>query len=221
MSTSSKLKKLLKNEWIRTGIMLAIILIAFFSFWFGIRDALATEYPLLAVASGSMEPTLDVGDLIVVHGISNASEIYAHPVIVDSQTGNIIGGGDIIIFHTYLTGGPNLRPGQPDDLIVHRAINKTLKDDSYTGRKVWYFITKGDHNPTSDPGTVLPGGPVPEYYVVGKVVGLVRYVGYIPLFVRTSTGIAIVLVLIILVLCLELVYSAYKEKRKLRQEVQS
>jgi signal peptidase len=202
MSDRSKLRQLLKNEWVSTGIMLAIVLVAFFSFWFGIRIALATEYPLLTVETGSMEPNLNIGDLIIVHGVSNFSEVYTH-----------YGNGDIIIFHTYMSGGPDLRPGSSDELIVHRAINKTLKYDSYVGREVWYFITKGDHNPTEDPGAILVG-PVPEYYVVGKVVGLVPYVGQIPLFIRTPEGIATVLILIILVLCVEFVYSAYKENRE-------
>jgi signal peptidase I len=211
MSTRLKLKKLLKNEWIRTGIMLAVVLIAFFSFWFGIRYALATDYPLLAVASPSMVPTLNVGDLIVVHGVSNASEIYTN-----------YGNGDIIIFHTYLPGGPNLRPGYPDELIVHRAINKTLKYDSYVGREVWYFTTLGDNNKDAVdrwPGTNYDGEP--DYYIVGKVVGTIPYVGSIPLFIRTPTGIVTVVVLIILVLIVEILYSYFKEKRKPPTEAQS
>jgi signal peptidase I len=204
MSAASKLRGILKNEWVRTGIMLAIVLIAFFSFWFGIRVALATEYPLLTVATGSMEPTLNVGDLIIVHGVSNFSEIYAHP-----------GNGDIIVFHVHMSGGPNLQPGKPDELIVHRAINKTLINDT------WYFTTEGDANHgVPDPGSIL-SGPVPEYYVVGKVVGSVPYVGNIPLFIRTPEGIATIVVLIILALCVEFVYSAYKERRKPPLEAQS
>jgi signal peptidase len=209
MNSSSGPRKLLKNEWVRTGILIVIVLVAFFSLWFSIRTALGTDYPLLAVASGSMVPTLNVGDLIIVHGVSNYSEIYTH-----------YGNGDIIVFHTYEPGGPNLQPGRSDELIVHRAINKTLRYDSYTGKEVWFFTTKGDNNPVADPGTILTG-PVPEYYVVGKVVGSIPYVGNVPLFIRTPTGFAAILVLIILVICAEFVYSAYKEKQKLPAEAQS
>lgn len=198
-----KYKELLKNEWVKTAIMLGIVLIGFFAFWFGIRYALATEYPLLAVASPSMVPTLNVGDLIIVHGISNFSQVYAHP-----------GNGDIIIFHTYVPSlGPNLRPGTPDELIVHRAINMTLKDDAYVGKEIWYFTTKGDANSSPDPGTLLTE-PVPEYYVVGKVVGVVPYIGYVPLFIRTPEGLVTVIILIIIVVLAEFVYSYAKEKRK-------
>lgn len=219
MDASSKPRKLLKNEWVKTGILLAILLIAFFSIWFGIRFALATDYPLLAVASGSMIPTLNVGTLIIVQGVSNATAIYTHLAIVDPQTGKITGGGDIIVFHTYVPGGPNLRPGSPDELIVHRAINKTEIDG------VWYFTTKGDANPfgaglASAQSSILDPWRVPANYVVGKVVGTIPYVGGIPLFIRTTTGIATVVILIILVLCVELVYSAYREKRKQPAETQ-
>jgi len=204
MTSSSKLRKLFRNEWVRTGIMLAIVLIAFFSLWFGIRYTLDTDYPLLAVASGSMEHTLNIGDLIIVHGVSNFSQIYTH-----------YGNGDIIVFHTYEPGGPNIKLGDgSDELIVHRAINKTLRFDSYSGKEVLFFTTKGDNNPVADPGTILTEQGVPEYYVVGIVIGSVPYVGNIPLFIRTPTGIETILVLIILVICAEFVYSAYKEKRK-------
>lgn len=198
-----KRKELLKNEWVKTGIMLGIVVIAFFAFWFGIRYALATEYPLLAVASGSMEPTLNIGDLIIVHGVSNASDVYTH-----------YGNGDIIIFHTNIPGvGPNLWPGRPEELIVHRAVNKTVKFDSYVGRFVTYFTSKGDNNAQEDawPGT---GDGVPEYYIVGKVVGTIPWIGNIPLYIRTTEGLITVIILIILVVFAEFAYSAIKEKQK-------
>lgn len=202
MSDTSTVRKLLRNEWVKTFIMLAVVVLAFFSFWYGIRFALATDYPLLAVASPSMVPTLNVGDLIVVHGISSPSEIHVSPAIYDN-TGKIVGGGDIIIFHTSLPGyQDNLRPGYPDELIVHRAINETLVNG------VWYFTTKGDGNPGPDYWRV------PEYFVVGKVVGTVPYVGQIPLYIRTMNGIITVIVLIIFVFIIEMAYSAYKEKQK-------
>jgi signal peptidase len=208
-----KRKELLKNEWVKTGILLAIVLVAFFSVWFGVRYALDTGYPLLAVASGSMVPTLNVGDLIIVQGISNFSAIYAHPL-----------NGTIIVFHTYLPGGPMLLNVASDELIVHRVINKTRRYDSSLGRWVWYFSTKGDANSIPDTWDPAPYGyssGVPDYYVVGKVVGNVPWIGYVPLDIRTTEGLETIIVLIIIVVLAEYVYSSVKEKKRPPIEAQS
>ena len=209
-----KLKELLKNEWVKTGIMLAIVLVAFFSVWFGVRYALGTDYPLLAVASGSMVPTLNVGDLIIVQGISNFSTVYAHPL-----------NGTIIVFHTYLPGDDHpMLLGASDELIVHRVINETRRYDQSLGRYVYYFSTKGDANTgpdTWDPAPYGYGQGVPDYYIVGKVVGKIPWIGYIPLDIRTTEGLETIIVLIIIVVLAEYVYSSVKEKKKPPIEAES
>ncbi len=89
-------------------------------FWFGLRFALRTDYPLLAVISRSMLPTLNVGDDIIVQGV-NPDEIKAENIF-----------GDIIVFP---------RPGKPEELIVHRAVGRTPSGE---------FITRGDNNDRND-----------------------------------------------------------------------
>ena len=84
----SKLRETLKSNYVRTVILIIIAIGAMLSFWFGIRAVLRTEYPFMAVASGSMEPTLPVGTLIVVQGYVDPSTIYAAPYPQ----------GDIIVF---------------------------------------------------------------------------------------------------------------------------
>lgn len=101
-----------------------IIIVSIAAFWFGLKAYLMTDYPLLAVASGSMVPTLNEGDLIIVQGVLDAGTIVA-------ETGT----GDIIVFH---------KPRDPDQLIVHRAVKKWQDGD------VWKFNTEGDHNPGPD-----------------------------------------------------------------------
>lgn len=120
-----RLKDLWKKDYVKTAVVLLIIVAAIVGFWFGLKAGLRTEYPLLAVASGSMEPTLNVGDLIIVQGVSNISEIHVG-MQDDPQP------GDIIVFWR---GG---------NLIVHRAINKTST----------HITTKGDHNTGVDPDPV-------------------------------------------------------------------
>jgi signal peptidase I len=61
-------------------IELAIAVGAILLFWFAIKSALQTRYPLDVVPSCSMLPDLHRGDMIVLHGIKNLSQIKA-PVI--------------------------------------------------------------------------------------------------------------------------------------------
>lgn len=130
-----------------------------------------------------MVPTLNVGDLILVQGGFNPYEINA-------QYNN----GDIIVFHNYLLGGPLLFPElQPEDLIVHRAVGKTENSSSF-----WFFTTKGDHNSVED------HIKVPENYVLGKVLGLIPYVGNIPLFIRTTIGKLVIIIFFAIILSLQL-----------------
>lgn len=119
-----KQSRLLKSEFVKTAILLLIVVISVAGFWLALRAALRTEYPLHAVIGPSMIPTLQHGDLLLVKGV-NAREIKAEPAPE----------GDIIVFY---------RPVPPQDPIVHRAIDKRLENG------IWYFKTKGDNNPGPD-----------------------------------------------------------------------
>ncbi len=75
--------------------------------------------------------------------------------------------GEIIVFS---------RSGGSEEYIVHRAVEKYLYGDQ------WWFVTKGDNNPFRD------SQPVPEERVIGRVVGRIPIIGYLPLFIRTFRG---------------------------------
>ena len=173
-----KLSEILKREYVKTAILLAVVVVSVFAFWIGLTTALKTEYPMLAVASGSMEPTLYKGDLIMVQGVSTGYDIKVGPK--DSAEP-----GDIIVFH---------RPTDPSELIVHRAIDKELRGG------VWYFQTKGDANFSPDSWELA------EDHLVGKVVGHVSHIGYIPLFLREFLWTPIGMILIVALLLLFLFY---------------
>ncbi|MDH4221344.1 MAG: hypothetical protein OEV19_01220, partial [Candidatus Bathyarchaeota archaeon] len=75
----AKLAELLRKDYVQTVIMVIITIVIVIVFWYGLRFAFRTEHPLLAVASGSMEPVLYEGDLILVQGVQNALEIRVAP----------------------------------------------------------------------------------------------------------------------------------------------
>ncbi len=85
-----------KNEVAKTTLLIVLLILISYGSWSALKLALHTEYPVLVVVSGSMVPTLERGDLIVVRGV-DPREITV---------------GTIIVFHS---------PRDYETLIVHRV----------------------------------------------------------------------------------------------------
>jgi len=117
-----KLPEFLKRGYVQTIIMILLVVFAVLIFWYGLRVVFRTDYPVLAVASGSMEPVLFRGDLIFVEGIEDFDDI--HVASKDAEQP-----GDILVYQG------------ARDLIVHRVIDKRVVDGKYV------FIFHGDANP--------------------------------------------------------------------------
>jgi signal peptidase len=188
---TTKVPSILKNEKVQTAIMLAVAVLGFIAFWYGLRAAFRTEHPLMAVASGSMRDTLEVGDLIVVQGGLNGSEILAAPRDADPP-------GDIIVF-------PGGRLGRPGELIVHRAVSNEFVDG------LWYFKTKGDANQATDPGEVV------EHAIVGKVAYRVPFLGWPNLFLQTNQGKLLIVIILAILVVVEFVPFPKKEEDEQNQ----
>jgi signal peptidase len=138
-----KLEKLWKNEYFQTAITVVLILIIVFGFYFGAQAALGTEYPALAVASGSMLPTLNIGDLIIVKKIDPA-QIHADPLT-----------GDILVYK------------RGEELIVHRAVYIEP-----VGNGIYLITTRGDNTATDDPkwqSTRLVGKVIARIPAIGNL----------------------------------------------------
>lgn len=197
-------KRLWKNEYVQTAVVIGLIVLVVFGFWYGSQLVLNTPYPVLAVVTGSMcvpyggacdgwshtfDYTLHIGDLIVVQGVDPADLNADYP---DS---------DIIVFH---------KPTDPDELIVHRIVAKEEKDG------VYYFNTEGDGNGNKrwpdTPDQTDPWSPFSEDFVVGKVVMRVPFVGHLVLFMRNSVGLYIVVGLIVLLVFFEFVVPLLRRK---------
>ncbi|MEM3590456.1 MAG: signal peptidase I [Candidatus Bathyarchaeia archaeon] len=118
-----------RKEVLRSLLLVAIALLASYAGWIALGFALRSEYPLMVVVGGSMLPTYQEGDLVVVQGVSPRE----------------IAVGDIIVFKS--------PPHLADNAIIHRVIGIVERD----GKR--YFVTKGDNNPAPDRFDPLPGIP--------------------------------------------------------------
>ena len=172
-----KLPEVLKRDYVQTAIMIIVVILAVLIFWYGLRFAFRTEYPILAVASGSMEPVLYAGDLILVEGIQNFADIHVAPKDADPP-------GDILVYQ-----GVN-------DLIVHRAIDKKNGTDGSI-----VFIIHGDANLDG------ANEHIGEEKIVGRYTGFkVPWLGNIALFFEDfETKVAFIALWIILLIVIELI----------------
>lgn len=75
-----------------------IVIVGVIAIWGGLRVAFATDNPFFVVSSGSMEPVLNIHDVLIVRGGSTFDEVQS---------------GDIIVFN---------RPQTHDRVIVHRIV---------------------------------------------------------------------------------------------------
>ncbi len=100
-----------------TSILIILFIILVFMMSYGVTGRIV---PVLVVKTGSMEPVLNIGDVIIIDDSVRPEEIKAGP------------DGDIIVFR---------KPGS-SELIVHRAIGKTsegfiTKGDANPGIDFW------------------------------------------------------------------------------------
>ncbi|MGQ4833394.1 MAG: signal peptidase I [Candidatus Asgardarchaeia archaeon] len=158
--TSKFADTLRKHESDLKTVFLGILLIAsVFGVNFYLPSALNTTHPIVVVSSQSMVPNLNVGDIIILHGVP-PSEIKV---------------GDIIVFKA--TWLPENSP-----FVIHRVIKIEIKSGHY------YFYTKGDHNlirdPEPAPDTNVIGVAVVVIPKIGTVTLFLQYSGLaIPLAV--------------------------------------
>lgn len=155
-----------------------------------IKVSLNTEYPFTVVLSGSMNPTIYRGDLLILQGKAPA----------DIANGTVEGKeGDIIIYDAH--GVWKYPYSVPDEPIVHRVVGKYYDNST----EKWMFWTKGDNdatNPDIDPpdGTTNPyydrQYAVPEDKILGTVVGRIPWIGNISIFFSTN-NVGLILIIIV------------------------
>ena len=150
----------------------------------GLEVGLGTypESPLRAVSSGSMRPTYNVGDLLVIQNTpSDKLQI-----------------NDVIVFEVSTRSYD----------IVHRIID--IQYRSQDGKL--YFRTKGDNNPAPDywRGSECWNGMIPEENVIGKVIFSVPLIGHVSLAVSSEYGVLIIGAVILLIILISIPFGEQK-----------
>ena len=155
---SNSLKNLVKD--------VIIIVIAIAVIWIGLQVIFGTSNPFYVVSSGSMIPTLEVYDVIVVEGNTSFQDINK---------------GDIIVFFS-----PAKYELGEERVIVHRV-------DSIMSEDPRIIQTKGDNNPRSMKNVDYP---ITKEIYLGKVEHVIPQVGYITQILQPPINYIIIAIII-------------------------
>lgn len=159
-------KKIIKDVII-VGIVVLII-------WIGLQVIFGTANPFYVVSSGSMIPTLEVYDVIVVQGNTSFNDVKR---------------GDIIVFFSpakyekFLNG----EPGGEERVIVHRVDLIMEEGDPKIVR------TRGDNNPSSIQGIDFP---ITEKEYIGIVEYTIPQVGYVTKVLQPPVNYIIIAIIV-------------------------
>ncbi len=111
-----------RSEIVKTVFLLTIVVLGTLGGYGIFMIAMGTTSPIVVVTSGSMEPTIYRGDLLIIQTRA-AEDILLFDIVVYQDT-------------TYHTEGP----------IVHRVVEIEIINGTY------YYTTKGDNNSIVDYG---------------------------------------------------------------------
>ena len=155
---SNSTKNLVKD------VIIIIVIIAVI--WIGLQVIFGTSNPFYVVSSGSMIPTLEVYDVIVVEGNTSFQDINK---------------GDIIVFFS-----PAKYELGEERVIVHRV-------DSIMSEDPRIIQTKGDNNPRSMKNVDYP---ITKEIYLGKVEHVIPQVGYITQILQPPINYIIIAIII-------------------------
>ena len=143
-----------------------IIVVAIAVIWIGLQVVFGTANPFYVVSSGSMIPTLEVYDVIVVEGNTSFEDVKK---------------SDIIVFFS-----PAKYELGEERVIVHRV-------DSILSEDPRIIQTKGDNNPRSMKNIDYP---ITEKIYLGKVEYIIPQVGYITKILQPPVNYIIIAIII-------------------------
>ncbi len=169
------------NYWVGLARDIVFVLIIV-----GILASIVYSYsgtltPLVAVESGSMEPNINIGDIVFIQKSTDIVTYQAGKSNNHATFGNY---GDVIVYKP--NGNDHTTP------IIHRAMYWVNVGDTLpNGQKATQsgYVTKGDHNLDYDQPFLYGGSPIvypvkPDW-IVGKAQFRVPYLGNIRLILPT------------------------------------
>jgi len=208
------IQKIAHNDYMKSVVVIAVGVLIICGFFLGLPLALNVDVPVRVVESGSMcvtyngacngwrdvfEPTLHVGDIIIIQGVDSKDININYP------------NSDVIVYQN--PTNPSATP------IVHRVVSRYEVDGKL------YFQTKGDGNPSMKwPNPVSEqdydsnciwrtGEGVSEEQIIGKVVMRIPWFGHITLFLRSNPWCLPLLIALILgLIVLEFVLPMIRKK---------
>jgi signal peptidase I len=150
---------------------IAIVVIGVAIVWLGLRFAFGTNNPFYVVSSGSMVPTLNINDVLIVKDGAGGDD--------NTNSFNSLKIGDIIVFH---------RPAGQDRVIVHRVAEIY---NNFEGERI--IRTKGDANPSSIPGVDYP---IRDQQYIGKVAYVIPRIGLMTKVISPPVNYVIIVIIL-------------------------
>lgn len=182
--TKDSFKRLWGSKYFQVFLDIALALIISSTLLLSLRLFLGVKHPLLVVSSGSMMPTLNIGDLIVVQG--------AEPPQISI--------GDIVVFRS---------PRNPAELIVHRVVKISSGQGGYKITTVGDAVGGSADQFSPWDGSLLVGRVVMRVPFIGNL-----YLFLHPGGTNRSVFTAIVVIAIVILMAIILFSDIEKEDEK-------
>jgi signal peptidase len=170
-----------ENPWVSLGKDLLSVVAVVIIFMVLSKLAFGLWTPMVAVESGSMEPHMQIGDIIFIKSIDRVN-IITHEEGKNTGDTSFEGYGDVILYRPY--GEEGVTP------IIHRAMYRVE-----AGEPMWEngpiapysgYITKGDNVITNkhfdQEGQISYNMPVKDEWIIGTAQYRIPYLGHIRLF---------------------------------------
>ncbi|WXG42656.1 MAG: signal peptidase I [Promethearchaeati archaeon SRVP18_Atabeyarchaeia-1] len=191
------------KEIIKFGIVIAIIIGGVLGANVALQAALGTPIPIVVVTSGSMVPTINVGDVCVIQRVS------PDQYVVGNHTTHT---GDIIVWDA--TGILQTEGNEP---VIHRIVDRRYNN----GTGHFEFLTEGDNNFGPDRRT--DNGSLAWFQdarVYGKVTLIIPWIGNIFLFLRGG-GVWLVVLVLAVIIVLMFVEEMSKIEKKAKEKLET